>query len=129
MNDKFNQLREIITKLRSEDGCPWDREQTQESLKPCLIEEVYEVVEAIESGDKEQLKEELGDLFIQLLSHIQLASEKGLFEVDDVLESACDKLVRRHPHVFGSIKIDSSAEVLVNWEKIKREEKKAKLNN
>ncbi len=116
-------LLDIMEKLRSEDGCPWDREQTIESLKPNLIEECYEAIDAIESGDSERHKEELGDILLQVVFHAQIRSESGDFDFADVVATVCEKLIRRHPHVFGDEQADSSEEVLRNWERIKREEK------
>ncbi len=119
----LDRLVKIIAKLRSPEGCPWDREQTAQTLKPYLVEETYEVLEAIDEGDPENLKEEMGDLLAQLLIHIQIVSEEGLFDITDVLNTACEKLIRRHPHVFGNLKLESVAEVMVHWEAIKRREK------
>ncbi len=122
----LDKLVKIIAKLRSPEGCPWDREQTIQTLKPYLVEETYEVLEAIDEGNPENLKEEMGDLLAQLLIHIQIISEEGLFNIVDVLNTACEKLVRRHPHVFGDLKLESVAEVMVHWEAIKRREKRKK---
>ncbi|MBI4778009.1 nucleoside triphosphate pyrophosphohydrolase [Candidatus Desantisbacteria bacterium] len=119
----LDRLVKIIAKLRSPEGCPWDREQTAQTLKPYLVEETYEVLEAIDEGNPENLKEEMGDLLAQLLIHIQVVSEQGLFDITDVLNTACEKLIRRHPHVFGDLKLESVAEVMVHWEAIKRREK------
>jgi tetrapyrrole methylase family protein/MazG family protein len=119
----LDKLMEIIAKLRSPEGCPWDKEQTSQSLKPYLVEETYEVLEAIDEADVEKLKEEIGDLITQILMHVQLATEKNMFNIEDVLECACNKLIRRHPHVFGDIKLNSSKEVMIHWEAIKRREK------
>ncbi|MDI6781076.1 MAG: nucleoside triphosphate pyrophosphohydrolase [bacterium] len=119
----LDRLVKIIAKLRSPEGCPWDREQTAQTLKPYLVEETYEVLEAIDEGNPENLKEEMGDLLAQLLIHIQIVSEQGLFDIADVLNTACEKLIRRHPHVFGDVKLESVAEVMVHWEAIKRREK------
>ncbi|MEK7812473.1 MAG: nucleoside triphosphate pyrophosphohydrolase [Candidatus Desantisbacteria bacterium] len=119
----LDRLVKIIAKLRSPEGCPWDREQTAQTLKPYLVEETYEVLEAIDEGNPENLKEEMGDLLAQLLIHIQVVSEQGLFDIVDVLNTACEKLIRRHPHVFGDVKLESVAEVMVHWEAIKRREK------
>lgn len=123
MEHPLDRLVEIIAKLRSPEGCPWDKEQTTQTLKPYLVEETYEVLEAIDEGNPEHLKEEMGDLLGQLLIHIQIASEQGLFNIVDVLNTACEKLIRRHPHVFGDLKLDSVAEVMVHWEAIKKREK------
>ena len=116
-------LKEIAARLRAEDGCPWDREQTHASLKSCLIEETYEVYEAIEKNDINDLREELGDLLYQVYAHAQMAEERGEFSVDDVAADINEKLIRRHPHVFGNDSADTSEAVLKRWEEIKKEEK------
>ena len=113
----------LMAKLRSPEGCPWDKEQTHDSLRKYFIEETYEVVEAIESGDPDWLSEELGDVLLQVVFHAQLATEEGVFTLDDVIEKIVSKLVRRHPHVFGTVNVADSAEVLRNWEVIKKAEK------
>ncbi len=123
MSNQTQQLLEIMRKLRGPDGCPWDREQTIESLKSNLIEETYEVVDAMESGDRSELKEELGDLLLQVVFQAQIADEEGAFNFDDVAGTIADKLVRRHPHVFGDVQADTPDEVIRNWEKIKKTEK------
>jgi XTP/dITP diphosphohydrolase len=110
------------TRLRGPDGCPWDREQTHASLARHLVEEAYEVLDAIEEGDPEHLREELGDLLLQVVFHAQLAEDAGGFDVDGVARAITEKLVRRHPHVFGDLRVDSAGEVVRNWEAIKREE-------
>jgi tetrapyrrole methylase family protein/MazG family protein len=115
---------DIMARLRGEDGCPWDREQTSESIKPYLVEETYEVLEAIDEQDPAKLKEELGDLMLQIVFHAQMAEEAGAFTVRDVLAAINDKLVRRHPHVFGDVKADTAQEVLFNWEQIKQTERR-----
>ena len=116
--------------LRGKDGCPWDREQTHESLKTCLINESAEVLAAIDiyngTGDSENLCEELGDLLLQVVLHTQIASEEGLFSIEDVIQRAGEKMIRRHPHVFASENAGTSAEVLVKWEDIKKLEKQGK---
>ena len=120
---------DIMATLRGPDGCPWDREQTTESLKPFLLEEVYEVLEAIDAKDPVAIKEELGDLLLQILFHSQIASEEGHFSYDDVKKVLAEKLIRRHPHVFQQHDQDSpitSGEVLRQWEEIKQEEKSGK---
>ena len=109
--------------LRSEKGCPWDREQNLSTLKQYLVEESYEVLDAIDSGDRSRLVDELGDLLLQVVFQAQICSEEGSFTFDNVAESICAKLIRRHPHVFGEVKVGGSADVLRNWEKIKRTEK------
>jgi tetrapyrrole methylase family protein/MazG family protein len=121
----FNDLVEIMKKLRSPEGCPWDREQTHESLVPYLIEETYEVVDAIAKGNYENLKEELGDLLLQVVFHSQIASEEGKFTIDDVIDGICKKLIFRHPHVFGDRSdIKTSKDVLEKWEEFKEKEGK-----
>lgn len=110
-------------RLRAPGGCPWDAEQTHASLKRYLLEECYEVIEAIDAGNDDLLKEELGDLLLQPLFHAAIAEERGAFGIDDVIDTLCDKLIRRHPHVFGDEKIATSEEQIVNWEKIKKAEK------
>ncbi|HEY5974951.1 MAG TPA: nucleoside triphosphate pyrophosphohydrolase [Geobacteraceae bacterium] len=113
----------IMRRLRAPGGCPWDAEQSHESLKRYLLEECYEVIEAIDNKDYELLKEELGDLMLQPLFHSAIAEERGAFTIDDVLDTLADKLVRRHPHVFGDQVVKSADEQIANWEKIKKEEK------
>lgn len=119
----FGQLKAIVARLRSPDGCPWDREQTHDSLKGTLLEEAYEVLEALDSRDTVKLTEELGDLLMQVMIHTQIAEETGEFTITQVIEGISQKLIRRHPHVFGDVKADSSHEVMVNWEAIKRKER------
>lgn len=120
----------IIEKLRSENGCPWDKEQTHESLKPCMREEAAEVLAAIrildKTGNPENLREELGDVLLQVVMHSQIAKEEGLFTLEDVVQEVSEKMVRRHPHVFGSVQADNSSQVLKNWEEIKKAEKQGK---
>jgi tetrapyrrole methylase family protein / MazG family protein len=120
----FDELVQLIRTLRNPGGCPWDREQTHDSLKPMLLEEAYEVIEAIEENDDEELSSELGDLLIQVIFHAQIASETNRFTVAEVIEKIYNKMVRRHPHVFSDEKADTSAEVLRNWEAIKAAEKR-----
>ena len=122
----FEELIEVTAKLRAPEGCPWDREQTHESLKPCLTEECEEVIQAIDNKDDENLCEELGDVLLQVLMHSQIAEEEGRFTIDDVINEIARKMIRRHPHVFGDGHADTSAEVLLNWEEIKKAEKAAK---
>jgi tetrapyrrole methylase family protein/MazG family protein len=110
--------------LRAPGGCPWDRVQTHQSLKPYLIEETYEVVDAIDEGDPVKVQEELGDLLGQILFHAQMAAEKKQFTVDDAIRTHAEKMKRRHPHIFGTAKVKDAAEVLLNWEQIKYQEKK-----
>ncbi len=123
----FQQLVDIMAKLRSPDGCPWDREQTHDSLKPYLLEEAYEVLETLDDGDFEGLKEELGDLMLQVVFHAQLADEKGRFSIGDVLENINQKLMRRHPHVFGQTEIHTAEEQRIHWENLKKKEGKASV--
>jgi tetrapyrrole methylase family protein/MazG family protein len=110
-------------RLRAPGGCPWDREQTHQTLARHLLEEAHETLEAIDAGDPERLRDELGDVLLQVLFHSEMAAEEGAFDIDDVAEGTTTKLIRRHPHVFGTTEVDSAAEVLVNWERIKSEEK------
>ena len=120
---KFVELVEIMAKLRGPDGCPWDKEQTAQSLKPFLVEETYEVLEAIDEGSPAKVKEELGDLLFQVIFHARLAEEKGEFDMGDVLTNITEKMIRRHPHVFGEKKEKTSEQVLVDWEIMKKTEK------
>jgi tetrapyrrole methylase family protein/MazG family protein len=121
----FEDLIEIMALLRSREGCPWDREQTHESLKRYLIEETYEVLEAIDLKDKDKLCEELGDLMLQILFHAQIASEKGEFDIGSVITGISRKMVLRHTHVFGTDKAETANDVIDSWEKIKKKEKGA----
>jgi MazG family protein len=123
MSSPIDRLREIVAQLRSPDGCPWDREQTHQSLKPHLVEECYELIDAIDAGNDEELKEELGDLLLQVVLHSQMASEASRFTLDEVATTIADKLVNRHPHVFGENRLPDSEAVLRQWEVIKRSEK------
>jgi len=127
---EIERLKEIVEKLRSEDGCPWDRVQTHESLKPECIEEAAEVVCGInilqKTGNPDNLKEELGDLLFQVMFHAVLAEEEGLFNFEDVVKGISEKMVRRHPHVFGGVKFASEEERKASWEKIKSREKEGK---
>jgi len=123
--NRFDRLMEIMRKLRGPGGCPWDAEQSHDSLKRYLLEEAYEVIEAIDAKDPVHLKEELGDLLLQPIFHAAIAEEKGEFTMDDILDAISEKLIRRHPHVFGGETIESSAAQVQNWEKIKKEEKGA----
>ena len=118
-SELFTELVEIMVRLRGENGCPWDREQTSQSIKPYLVEETYEVLEAIDEQDPTMLREELGDLLLQIVFHAQMAEEAGTFGIPEVLAGINDKLRRRHPHVFGDVKVETSQEVLFNWEQIK----------
>ncbi|MBR2526222.1 nucleoside triphosphate pyrophosphohydrolase [bacterium] len=119
----LEELIEVIRVLRSENGCPWDREQTHTSLRPNMIEEAYEAVDAIDEKSPAHLREELGDVLLQVLLHSQIASEAGDFNIEDVAKELKDKLIHRHPHVFGNIKVNSADDVVVNWDKLKQEEK------
>jgi tetrapyrrole methylase family protein / MazG family protein len=119
----FERLAAVQARLRAPDGCPWDREQTHASLRTYLIEEAYEVLEAMESGDDGKFAEEMGDLLLQIVFHSEIAKEEGRFTVSDVIREVHDKMVRRHPHVFGEKRAKDSAEVLRNWEQIKKEER------
>jgi tetrapyrrole methylase family protein / MazG family protein len=123
MSSPVDRLRDIVARLRSPEGCPWDREQTHQSLKPHLIEECYELIDAIDAGDDKEMTEELGDLLLQVVLHSQMASEENRFGMDDVANVIADKLVNRHPHVFGETRLPDSAAVLRQWEVIKRAEK------
>jgi tetrapyrrole methylase family protein/MazG family protein len=120
----FNDLLEIMAKLRGEGGCPWDREQTHESLRIYLIEETYEVLEALDAGDKDKFCNELGDLLLQIVFHAQIAKENGNFDIEDVTTEVCRKLISRHPHIFGNVSADTAEKVVENWEAIKKKEKK-----
>ncbi len=120
---KLEDFRKIIELLRSPGGCPWDIEQTHESIRRNLLEEAYEVCEAIDEKDPEHLKEELGDLLMQVIFHSRMEEEKGVFNLDDVADAACKKLIYRHPHVFGQTEVSGSQEVLRNWDELKRREK------
>ncbi len=119
----FKELVEVIERLRSPEGCPWDREQNLYSLKANIIEEVYELVDALDAKDVENIKEELGDLLLHVIFHSIIAEEEGLFTLHEVIDNIKKKLINRHPHVFGEVKVKDSNEVLKNWEKIKRTEK------
>jgi len=123
-SNRFRKLCKIVAKLRAPGGCPWDREQTHESLLPALIEEAYEVAEAAREKNDAHFREELGDLLLLVVMHAEIAQESGRFNIDNILEEISDKLVRRHPHVFGTSDARDSGAVLKQWEAIKREEKK-----
>jgi tetrapyrrole methylase family protein/MazG family protein len=127
MSERFDELVRLMAKLRAPDGCAWDRKQTHDSLKPYLVEEAYEVLETIDRKDMEGLREELGDLFLQVLFHAQIGTEAGTFTMDEVLQHLAGKLVRRHPHVFGDSQKGGDPlhadEVLARWEQIKHEER------
>ena len=119
----IRQLLEVMATLRAPDGCPWDREQDHHSLRSHAVEEVYELVDAIEAGDDVEMAEELGDLLLQVVFHAQLARERGVFDFDGVCQQLVDKLIRRHPHVFGSVSVKDIDQVWANWESIKKAEK------
>lgn len=119
----IRQLIEIMAALRSPEGCPWDREQDHRSLRWHAVEEVYELLDAIETGDDGELAEELGDLLLQVVFHAQLAQERGAFDFDEICRQIVGKLIRRHPHVFGDVEVKNTGQVWANWERIKRAEK------
>jgi tetrapyrrole methylase family protein/MazG family protein len=119
----FAGLQYIVSRLRAPDGCPWDRAQTHASLRPFLLEEAYEALAALDEGDAAKLREELGDLLLQIMLHGQIAAEDDEFTVEDVIEGIASKLLRRHPHVFGDVKVDTPEEVVLKWEEIKSEER------
>lgn len=127
MSYNFDDFKEIIDQLRGENGCPWDREQTYETLKPCLINETAEAVGAVnilnETGDGTNLCEELGDVLLQIVLLARIAEEEGRFTINDVIQGISEKMIRRHPHVFGNAQVENSSQVLVNWEEIKKQEK------
>ncbi len=123
MKENLYKLVSLMARLRGPDGCPWDRKQTTQSLKPFLIEECYEVVDALDEGHPEKVREELGDLLFQIIFHARIAEERGEFTIWDVIETNVEKMTRRHPHVFGGEKLNTDKEVLANWEEIKRKEK------
>lgn len=126
----FEDFVKIIERLRAKDGCPWDREQTHDSLRPCMMEEAAEFVSSIrifhESGSAENMREELGDILLQVVMHSVIAEEEGLFTLGDVIEEVSEKMIRRHPHIFGTVQVDSSDEVLENWDEIRKKEKEGK---
>jgi len=125
----FEDLRDIIEQLRSENGCPWDKVQTHESLRADMLEEAYEAVDAIDKGDMDNLKEELGDVLMQVVFHSSIEAQKGGFTLDDVIQGICEKMVYRNPHVFGEISVDTAEQVLVNWEALKKKEKQQSLHS
>src|SRR6266404_3063877 len=127
IGERFERAVSIMARLRGPGGCPWDREQTFDSIKPYTLEEAYEVLEAIDNRDWDELRGELGDLLLQVLFYSEMAQEDGRFSIDDVLDRLSNKLVHRHPHVFGDVTAETSADVLRNWEAIKAEEKKKRL--
>lgn len=123
MSKNFDEIVRIMARLRGPEGCPWDKEQTRESLKPFLVEETYEVLEAIDEVSPPKIKEELGDLLFQIVFHSRIAEERGEFNIEEVLENISSKMIRRHPHVFGEKSLKTSDEVLADWELIKKKEK------
>jgi tetrapyrrole methylase family protein/MazG family protein len=122
-SDNFTELKNIIARLRGPHGCPWDKKQTHASLKPFLIEESYEVLQALDEGVPEKIRDELGDLLLQIMLHAQIAEESGQFDIDDVIRSISNKLIHRHPHVFGGREVKDVDEVEQNWEALKQEER------
>ncbi len=122
-NSAINELLRVMARLRSPTGCPWDREQDHRSLRWHAVEEVYELIDAIEAGDDHEMAEELGDLLLQVVFHCQLAKERGAFDFEKVARHITEKLIRRHPHVFGDLKVKDVDQVWANWEKIKQAEK------
>ena len=128
----FDDLNSIVARLRAENGCPWDREQTHATLKAACIEEASEVICGInvldETGNAENLKEELGDLLLQVVMHARIAEEEKLFTLDDVVRGITEKMIRRHPHVFGNVNVSGTEQVLQNWDEIKRKEKEGKVD-
>ena len=127
--EKFERLVDIMATLRGPNGCPWDKQQDFNSLKPMLVEEVYEVLEAVENGDFDGISEELGDLLLHVVFHAYLGKEAGQFDINTVIDKISEKLVRRHPHVFGTESASTADEVIKNWEAIKAQEKAEKLKN
>ncbi len=123
MYENLNKLIETVRILRSPEGCEWDRAQTHKTLKPNMLEEAYEAVDAINSDDMDNLKEELGDVLLQVLLHAQIADDEGDFNLDDVAKGLNEKLIHRHPHVFGNVKVSSTQDIVDNWDKLKKEEK------
>ncbi|MBU4483819.1 nucleoside triphosphate pyrophosphohydrolase [bacterium] len=126
-NEKFQKLVDIMAKLRAPGGCPWDREQSIDDIKAYTLEEVHELFDAIDNRDWDNTKEELGDMLLQIVFYAQFAAEEKKFTIDDAIDSICEKLIRRHPHVFGEVEVKSSKEVLQNWEHIKIKEGKKSL--
>ena len=128
MNDPaFKKLTEIVDTLMGENGCPWDKVQTRESLKPYLVEEVYETLEALDGNNPEEIKDELGDLLYQILFHAKISSLAGEFDITNVIHSLCEKMVRRHPHIFDTGKLYTPEQVVTQWEEIKKKEKSKKI--
>lgn len=129
-NYTYEDFLEIIAALRAPDGCPWDREQTHESLRPCMLEEAYEFMASVrileETGSADNMCEELGDMLLQIVMHSEIAKEEGLFTMEDVVNEISAKMIRRHPHVFGAVEISGVPDVLTNWDDIKKKEKEGK---
>ena len=121
--ENLDKLIETVRILRSPQGCEWDRAQTHKSLRPNMLEEAYEAVDAMDTGDMKHLKEELGDVLLQVLLHAQIANDEGVFNLDDVAKGLNEKLIHRHPHVFGNAKVNSTQDIIDNWDKLKKEEK------
>jgi MazG family protein len=122
--EKLNNLIQLIRKLRAPNGCPWDQQQKKEDIGKYILEEAYEVIDSLGKADSQALKEELGDLLFQILFITEISAESGLFSLDDVMEGIKEKMIRRHPHVFGDIKVNSVQEVKDNWQQIKKQERK-----
>jgi tetrapyrrole methylase family protein/MazG family protein len=123
MDSELQRFIDIVERLRAPGGCPWDREQTHASLLPCLLDETYEFFEAVDENDPDKMKEELGDLLLQVVLHSQMGKEAGAFSIEDVARGISEKIIRRHPHVFGTVEVASSHDVVNNWEQIKQAEK------
>ena len=123
MDDTVKPLTDVMNTLLGDHGCPWDKGQTHESLRKNLLEEAHEVIEAIDSHDMDHLKEELGDVLLQVVFHAKLAEQEGAFNLQDVVEAITAKMIRRHPHIFADVKADDAETVLTNWEEIKKQEK------
>lgn len=124
--ENFKKLTDLMKRLRGKDGCPWDKEQTHDTLKSCLIEEVYEVVDAVDSGDSENLQEELADLFFLIIFYCQISDDNGIFDLNNVMEVCFEKMTRRHPHVFGGKSVENAVDALLQWNDIKKREVKDK---
>lgn len=125
-NYSFDDLCLLVSVLRSENGCPWDREQTNKSIRNCMIDETYEFIEGLDNDDDKLMCEELGDVLFQIIFHSDIKSDDNTFAIGDVIDGICKKMILRHPHVFGNTSVENSSEVLVNWENIKNHEKKRK---
>lgn len=125
-NYTFDDLCKLVSVLRSKDGCPWDREQTNKSIRNCIIDETYEFIEGLDREDDKLMCEELGDVLFQVIFHSDIKCDDGRFDISDVVDGICKKMILRHPHVFGNVNVENSDEVLVNWENIKNHEKQRK---